>query len=298
MCEGRLVRDPTAPIYPTAIGGFLLIPGRADRPSFTLGEVSFGRMAMDAVFVCVPGSTGAPGRDVDGRQHRVVIQVRQDVRLRVSSVEYPSISDDVDEQIALCAFGDSPGYASRSWNPSETAYTWVQTAHFPPERVVGFDGRDERTNLDWRHSTGRPSFQDRGEPWFVDTSLDRSSSARYAAAGVHARPNGHPRGEIIYDSPDLRRAYADRLRSEPQIRLLETAVQFRTYLYRRPGGYHGLASQDPLALVEWRYSERWERASAGAEGRRTHTDVRVLRIRPNPPEPPSLDDAIREYPFG
>ncbi len=120
--------------------------------------------------------------------------------------------------------------------------------------------------------------------------------ARYAAAGVHARPNGHPRGEIIYDSPDLRRTYGDRLRSEPQIRLLETGVQFRTYLYRRLGGYHGLASQDPLALVEWRYSERWE--SAGAEARRTHTDVRVLGIRPNPPEPPSLDDAIREYPFG
>lgn len=284
-------------MYPTAIGGLLLVRGRPGYASITLREISFGRLAMDGVFRCVPRGSVAPRTYAHQRDHRIVIQVRRDVTIRVSSVANPEISRDLDGQVALCAFADSRGYVGGAWSPNEPAYTWVQTGRFRPERVIRFDGRDERIDLGWRDSEPRPEFDERGERWFVDSRPDRSNSARYASGGFHATPVNHPNGEIIYDSPNLTLAYGDRLRGEPQIRLLETTVQFRTYLYRRPGGYHGIAPLDPLAVVEWWYTERWERSTEGAESRRTGTDVRVLWILPNPIEPPSLDDAIREFRF-
>ncbi|MCZ7679596.1 MAG: hypothetical protein M5U28_12875 [Sandaracinaceae bacterium] len=295
MCEGELVRDPTAPLYPTAAGGALLIPGRSGSRAMSLREVGGGRLVMDAVFRCVPPSPLTPRRHRHERLHRVVIQVRRDVGIQASSVDGPPAALDLDGQVAICAFGDSSGHVGFEWARDEPAYTWVQTGHFRPERVVWFDGRDEQTDLGWRSRERRPAFGDHGQEWWVDSRSPHS--ARYAAAGAHLTPIGHPNGEIIYDSPSFSVGYANRLGGEPQIRLVETSVQFRTYLYSRPGGYRGMASLDPLAVVEWWHTERWERATAGAAARRTASDVRVLWILPNPVEPPLLDDAIRDFRF-
>lgn len=291
MCDGQLVRDQVAPLYPTAVGGTLIM-GR--QPPLVMQEVGVGELVMDRVFRCVPRSGVASRVHTHGREHRVVIQARRGVTIRVSSVEGPSVSRDFGGQVALCAFGDSGGSFARPWR-SEPAYTWVQTGHFRPERVVRFDGREEQTDLGWRNSGQRAGFTERGEAWWIDSRSEHS--ARYAAGGVHLPPIGHANGEIIYDSPDLTVGYSSRLEREPQIRLVETSVQFRTYLYLRPGGYDGIASLDPLVVVEWWHSERWERSAEGAEPRRTASDVRVLWILPNPIEPPSLDDAIRSYRF-
>lgn len=292
MCDGQFVRDSAAPLYPTAVGGLLVVRGRPGYASITVRELRVGRVAMDAVFRCIPRSPHAPARE-----HRVVVQVRRDVAIRVTSVENPAVHRDLDGQVALCAFGDTRGYAGGVWAREEPAYTWVQTGHFQPERLVRFDGRDERIDLGWRNSAGRPAFRDHDEAWFVDGRPDRSRSARYASGGYHATPMGHPNGEIIYDSPDLTAAYAHRLQNESEIRLLEATVHFRTYLFRRPGGYQGIAPLRPLAVVEWWYTERWERSDEGAEPRRTGTNVRVLWVLPNPIEPPALDDAIRAFRF-
>lgn len=68
------MRDPAAPVYPTAVGGLLLVPDRSRRAAITLREIDFGSVAMDAVFRCVPPSTLAPRTLPHQREHRVVIR--------------------------------------------------------------------------------------------------------------------------------------------------------------------------------------------------------------------------------
>lgn len=278
MCDGRLVRDPGTTLYPTVTGGLRLIPPRGHLAGGSLRETRAGRVELDAAFHCVPRSPGA----VHAVAHHVVVQVRSGVGLRFTSLDGRS-SGDLDDQVALCAFGE----------PGNPALTWVQTGHFRPERVLRFDGRDEVIDLDLRDAGSNERFADAGEPWWVDSRSE--VTARYAGSGVYLRPARFSNDEIIYDSPDTSVSYVEWMRGKPHIRLVGATVQFRTYLYRRPGGYQGLAPLDPLALVEWWYTESFERARPEDEPRRTGASVRVQWILANPPEPLRLDDAIRAF---
>lgn len=284
VCDGRLVRNPTAPLYPTMAGGLRLVPAGVSGAGITLREAHAGRLVMDAVFRCVPGGPHPPrGYNLsDQQEHRILVQIRRDVALSVTSLD-GRLSRDIQGLVALCALSD----------PGNEPLTWVQTGHYRPERVLYFDGREEVRDLGRRSTLNNELFSDQGEAWWIDSRSDLT--ARYAGAGLSLHPRRYSNGEIIYDSPDAQAAYWRWLRDQPDVRLLEATVQFRTYLYRHAGGYRGVARFDPLVLVEWWHTETFERSRAGAEARRVRSDVRVFWILPNPIEPLRLDDAIGAF---
>lgn len=261
-------------MYSTAIGGLMLrpppMPGRV---SMTLTETHSGEPAMAGVFQCVPQSSENARL---GERHRIVVQVRV---LRGQSTEDPR-SIDYERLVALCAFGDPPG----------PQLTWVQTGHFLPERIEYFGGHTEDRGTLQRHPP--PSFAERGEPWWVDSESD--FTARYGGVGLSLRPIGHSDGEIIYDVPEMQLAYVNLFHDWPNIRRLESPIQFRAYLYHRPGGYDTISRQDPLVMVEWWHTQAFTRDQPGARMRVTGDDPRIMWIIPDPIEPVDLDQSIRQ----
>ncbi|MGE0791198.1 MAG: hypothetical protein AB7S26_36330 [Sandaracinaceae bacterium] len=291
MPEWRLEREVGGPLYPVAGGNLTLVMGGGSRASITVQETNPGELVEDAVFRVLPLAGLRPGQEPG----RIIIQVRRGVTLRVRSVDRPDMTQDAPDNVAVAAVTDRRWATPHANRAEPVAYAWVQTVFYPPEQVRYVDGRSETTALELRRIGSRPQFQDRGETWFVDNRGDLS--ARYAVGGAHSSPVSDPGGEIIYDLPDLSLSYGAPLSARTDIREVDSTTLFRTYLYERPGGYRGIASQDALALVEWEHRERWERSPRG-EARRTEVSMRLRRIEPNPIEPLELDAAIGTYRFG
>ncbi len=273
-------------MYPL-VGGRLR---RVTQPDGSLTEVGLGTRGLDAVLACRP----QVGR-VDRRPHRIVIQTRTDVVLRltldgVGSGDFPG-------NVALCAFGD----------PEDTPLTWVQTGRFVPEQVEWFDGRRETRTLTrettyygesrpttepLRDPQSRETFVDRAQQWWIDS---RSESARYSDAGSYLPPAGHPNGEIIYDGPSQSVRYGGFLHDNPGVRRIRAPIEFKTYLYRRPQSVRGFPRMRPLAMVEWWFTDVLERPSPGAAWTATPAPAEILWIIPNPVEPTTLDAAFSRY---
>lgn len=295
MCEGRLAPATSHPTYRTAFGRARRVeptsPGADDGGLLT--ETGHGHLAMQRVMRCIPG---AQGTRFGGRGNHVVIQVRTGVELRLIG-DAGGVAE-VRDQVALAAFSE----------PDDSPLTWVQTGQFVAERIEWFDGRTEERRITYErtyHGETSPSreparsagdrvrFKDRGQEWWIDS---RSSSARYAHRGIWLPAGGYANGEIVYDSPLQQTAYAQYFSDNPDVKKVYAPIEFRSYLYRRPGSARALAQREPLAMVEWWFTQELGRDSVGGAWRSRGGRPRLLWILMNPVEPLRLDNAIGAYP--
>ena len=254
-------------------------------------EIANGTLRQQAAFDCTP----AGGRR-SGPAHRVVIQVRSDVALRLT---LDGVGSSIaDNQIALGAFSD----------PDDAPLTWVQTGRFVPEQVTWFDGRTETRALTQttryhgedaavtepiRDPGSRTVFQDQLQQWWIDS---RSASARYSDAGLYLPPAWYANGEVIYDGPSHVARYAQFFVDDPNVRQVRAPLEFKTYLYRRASHLRGFPSMRPLAMVEWWFTEDIERASPGGLSETRSRRSEVLWIIPNPVAPAGFGSALAAYP--
>ncbi len=237
-------------------------------------ETNAGRTDAHASFR-VYDRLGGPPRSPE---QRVFVQVRVGVGVRYLSPQGPR---DVSDEVTVCGWGEPAARLS-----------WVQTVSFRPNRVVPFDSaqrqrgwlstdryREEAADVQGLDHFVEPD----GTLSFVDS---RSRDPRYAAAGVWARPLGHPEGEVIYDSAHTELQLLRVMREQPGLQAILGRLEFRDYLFRYPRDAWGL---NPL-LVVVRYEDCvFERASPGANPalapiRRAWTGL----IHPNPVLHPGL----------
>ncbi len=270
MTRARLVRDLTA-FYPTLIGTRRILPPRDEFAGLTFQEHRFGRVAQSGVF-----RTREP---FEGRERRLIVQARTGVVLQGLSFGDPTPGF-FRNRFALAAAFDPPG----------PALAWIQTGRFGTATIERFDGSvASPADLPARDTDHR--FLDGHEHWWVDSLSP--NSARYSARGTSTTTLGYQGGRVIYDLPWTTHPYDTWLRAHPDVRRIRVATDFRTYLYLFRGGYHGLASEDPLVSVDWWCLETMERTAPGRDMQDSPASCGARWIVANPTEPVGLDPVIR-----